>query len=98
VDLQYVFKDKELSDLGETTNNNTIQNGQKVVQVDTKKIRKDTTFDSDGSGIEKYSIGNSFLIYSKEYTKKYRHKNIYERLNSLPPSFIANNNFSFKIS
>ena len=79
VDLQYVFKDKELSDLGETTNNNTIQNGQKVVQVDTKKIRKDTTFDSDGSGIEKYSIGNSFLIYSKEYTKKYRHKNIYER-------------------
>ena len=31
VDLQYVCKDKELSDLGETTNNNTIQNGQKVV-------------------------------------------------------------------
>ena len=79
VDLQYVFKDKESSDLGENQNNNTIQNGQKLVQVDTKKIRKDTTFDSDGSGIEKYSIGNSFLIYSKEYTKKYRHKNIYER-------------------
>ena len=88
VDLQYVFKDKESSDFSENQTNNTIQNGQKAVQVDTKKIRKDTTFDSDGSGIEKYSIGNSFLIYSKEYTKKYRHKNIYERYSVLKTKIV----------
>ena len=79
VDLQYVFQDKEASDLGGTQNINLIQNGQRTIASEFKKIIKDITFDSEGSTIEKYSIGNSFLIYTKEYSKKHRHKNIYER-------------------
>ena len=86
VDPQYVFKEEEISDLGETQN--VIQNGQKSVITETKKIKKDTTIDSGGSTIEKYSIGNSFLIYSKEYSKKNRYKNIYKRYEVLKTKIV----------
>ena len=80
VDLQYLLKDKEISELGEIQN---IQNGQKTVQIETKKIKKEMVNDSEGSAIEKYSVGNSYLIYSKENSKKNSKNNIYERYNSL---------------
>ena len=53
VDLHYAFQDKEASDIG-ATQNNVIQNGQKTISTEFKKIRKDTTYDSEGSTIEKY--------------------------------------------
>ena len=77
IDLHSLLIDKEVSDLASVKN---IQNGLKNVSVDMSK-KKD--LESDESEIEKYSAGHSFLIYSKEFAKKSKSKNIQERFFSL---------------
>ena len=85
IDLHSLLIDKEISDFSSVRN---IQNGLKNVQVE---ISKKKEMESDESEIEKYSAGHSFLIYSKEFAKKSKSKNIQERF------FTLRNKITYKI-
>ena len=85
IDLQYIFKEKDTSEISD---NNQIQNGQKTISTESRKIKKDITYDPEGTVLEKYSIGNSYIIYNKEGTKKNKHRNIYKRYSELKNKII----------